>query len=57
MEVELTVGLSMDVLQRRKGIKDLFGRIPVERSHGEMVIGPFTNGQLFLEVLERIEAM
>ena len=46
-----------DVLHTREIRKGLFWRAPVERSHGEMIIGSFTNSQLFLEVLERVETV
>ena len=35
----------------------MFGRVPVERTHGEMVVGTFANGKLLAEVVEGIELM
>ena len=46
-----------EVLQRRKRVKDLFGRAPVERTHREIVISPFSYDKLLFEVVERIKAV
>ena len=35
--------------------KDCFGRLPVERPHGEVVVLPLPDCELFLEILERVE--
>ena len=46
-----------DVLHRREVKQSLLWGLPVERSHGEMVIGTLTDSQLFLKVLEGVKAM
>ena len=33
------------------------GRGPVERSHGKMIVGTLTNGELIAKILERIKTM
>ena len=35
--------------------KDVFGRVPVEWSHGEVVVLPLSDGQLLFEIIERVE--
>ena len=46
-----------EVLQKGERVQDLFRRAPVERTHREIVICPFSYGELLFEVLKRIEAM
>ncbi len=41
-----------DVLHIRKRRKDLFGRAPVERTHGEIVVLSVPDSKLLLEVFE-----
>ena len=45
------------MLQKGERVQDLFRRAPVERTHREIVICPFSYGELLFEVLKRIEAM
>ena len=35
----------------------MFGRVPVERTHGEIIVGTFTDGKLLAEIIEGIECM
>ena len=37
--------------------EDSFGGLPVERPHGEVVILPLSDSQLFLKILKGIESM
>ena len=37
--------------------EDSFGGLPVERPHGEVVILPLSDSQLFLKILKGIEGM
>ena len=46
-----------DKLQRRKRKKDIARRLPVERTHGEIIILPLTDGKLFYKIVKRIETM
>ena len=46
-----------DELQRRKRKKDIARRLPVERTHGEIIILPLTDGKLFCKIVKRIETM
>ena len=46
-----------DELHIRKRIKNIFGRHPVERSHGESVIASLPDSKLFGKVIEWIEGM
>ena len=46
-----------EVLQKGERVQDLFRRAPVERTHREIVMCPFSYGELLFEVLKRIEAM
>ena len=46
-----------DALQRRKRKKDIERRLPVERTHGEIIILPLTDGKLFYKIVKRIETM
>ena len=45
-----------DVLQKRKrrneGIQDPFGGLPVERSHGEMIVSALADSELFFEIFK-----
>ena len=45
-----------DVLQRRErrseGIQGLFVGLPVERSHGEMIVSALTDSELFFEIIK-----
>ena len=49
--------LVKDKLQRRKRKKDIARRLPVERTHGEIIILPLTDGKLFCKIVKRIETM
>ena len=46
-----------DVLHIGEGKKDSFRRLPVERSHGKVVVMPLTNGKLFSKIVKGIEGM
>ena len=46
-----------DKLQRRKRKKEVARRLPVERTHWEIIILPLTNGKLFHKIVKRIETM
>lgn len=46
-----------DALQRRKRKKDIARRLPVERTQGEIIILPLTDGKLFCKIVKRIETM
>ena len=43
------------MLHFRERKEDSFGRVPVERSHGEVIILPLSDSELLFEVLKRIE--
>lgn len=45
------------MLQKRERRKRLFGRVPVERPHGEMIVSPFTDSELLFEVLKGEETV
>ena len=58
LKTESFVGLSMIcyiVLQ--KIIESGFRRDPVKRTHGKVIVFPKVNGELFFEVVERVERM
>ena len=44
-----------DELHIRKRKKDIARRLPVERTHGEIIILPLTDGKLFYKIVKRIE--
>ena len=52
-----TVGLSMMSYRLRERKEDSFGGLPVERPHGEVVILPLSDSQLFLKILKGIEGV
>lgn len=37
--------------------KDSIRRLPVERSHGEVIILPLSDSELFFEIVKRVEFM
>jgi len=43
------------VLQVWERKKDVFGRVPVERSHGEIIVFPFSDSQLLFKIGKAIE--
>ena len=45
------------MLQSRKRKKDIARRLPVERTHGEIIILPLTDSTLFRKIIKRIEMM
>lgn len=49
--------LDNDKLQRRKRKKDIARGLPVERTQGEIIILPLTDGKLFYKIVKRIETM
>ena len=53
----LTCRLVNDKLQSRKRKKDIARRLPVERTHGEIIILPLTDSKLFRKIIKRIETM
>ena len=52
-----SVGLSMMSYRLWERKEDSFGGLPVERPHGEVVILPLSDSQLFLKILKGIESM
>ena len=51
------VGLSMMSYRLWERKEDSFGGLPVERPHGEVVILPLSDSQLFLKILKGIEGV
>ena len=45
------------MLQSRKRKKNIARRLPVERTHGEIIILPLTDSKLFRKIIKRIETM
>ena len=45
------------MLQRRERGKDLSRRVPIQGTHGEMVVRFFSDSELLFEIIERIETM
>ena len=52
-----SVGLSMMSYRLWERKEDSFGGLPVERPHGEVVILPLSDSQLFLKILKGIEGV
>ena len=53
----ILVGLSMMSYRLWERKEDSFGGLPVERPHGEVVILPLSDSQLFLKILKGIEGV